>query len=293
MRRSFCFLCAAVAAILCTGDLRAEEETSVRVMSFNIRYDNPGDGPDQWRFRRDGVAELIRAEQVDIVGCQEARRNQIADLEERLPEYSWYGVGRDDGREGGEFVPVFYRTDRFEVLDKKSFWVSEEPDQPGSRGWDAALPRVTTYLRLKDRRTGDTWSVFNTHFDHRGRRAREESAKLLRERISVAPAGDHIVLTGDFNCRSTDAPYETLTAAGDDLARLYDARTVSRTEHRGPNSTWNGFREIVPDRQIDFIFVGEQVAVLTHEILVARKNDRFLSDHLPVVVDLRADGEPE
>ena len=294
MRRSLVIPGVAIAvAVLVPGGSYGEEASALRVMTFNIRYDNPGDGPDQWRFRRDGVAELIRAQQIDLVGCQEALRNQVADLEERLPGYSWYGVGRDDGQERGEFVPIFYRTDRFDVLDKSSFWLSEEPDKPGSRGWDAALPRVTTYLRLKDRRTGEIWSVFNTHFDHRGRRAREESARLLRERTSAAPDGDRIVLTGDFNCQPDDAPYRTLTAANGEHRNLRDAQSVSRTPSRGPNSTWNGFREVVPERRIDFLFVGEGVGVLSHEILVARRNERFLSDHLPVVAEVRAEGHSQ
>lgn len=275
------------------GLSRADESDALRAMTFNIRYDNPGDGPNQWRFRRDGLAELIRDQNVDILGCQEALRNQIADLEERLPGYAWYGVGRDDGRERGEFVPIFYRKDRFDVLEKSSFWLSESPDQPGSRSWDAALPRVTTYMRLRDKETGAVWSVFNTHFDHRGRLARVESARLLREKVSEVPKSDRVLLLGDFNCQPSDRPYQVLTAESEESRRLSDARTASQTDPRGPDSTWNGFTMIIPGRRIDFIFVSGNVRVLSHEILEARMGERFLSDHLPVVVDVTSEREPD
>ncbi len=135
-------------------------------MSFNIRYDNPDDGASAWSHRIERVADEMR--QVDLIGVQEALRHQVEQLAEQLSEYTWVGVGRNDGKEDGEFVPVFFRTAMFELLGATTFWLSETPEKPGSRGWDAALLRVVTSAHLKVRGTEFVFHVMNTHFDHRG-----------------------------------------------------------------------------------------------------------------------------
>jgi endonuclease/exonuclease/phosphatase family metal-dependent hydrolase len=288
-------LTAAIAAgILLTcgvlmADDRTDGDTTVRAMTFNIRYNNPGDGENAWPHRRDWVAEIIRTREADIVGCQEALRDQIADLAERLPDYAWYGVGRDDGAERGEFVPVFYRRDRFELLEKASFWLSESPDKPGSRSWDSSLPRVTTVVRLKDRRSGAVLLLVNTHFDHRGSEARAESARLILAEIAHRrKPGEPVVFLGDLNCTPESLPYQTLTA-GDDggPVTLRDARTASRTDPAGPESTWNGFSAVAADTRIDYIFVDGPVAVESYRAIDETRERRFPSDHLPVLVELK------
>jgi endonuclease/exonuclease/phosphatase family metal-dependent hydrolase len=263
-------------------------------MTFNIRYDNPADGPDRWELRRDRVAGIIRENGVDIAGVQEALRGQIADLEERLRDYAWFGVGREDGRERGEFVPIFYRSGRFERLDRGTFWLSDRPETPGSRGWDASMPRTVTWLRLKDCRTGGPLLAVNAHFDQRGVKARTHSARRLLDWIAEHVGDGPVVVTGDFNCVAASTPHRILTGQEGDGTRkdhrfaLADARQASVTGHRGPDSTWNGFREIVPNRQIDFIFVGGPVEVRSHRILDERRDGRFASDHLPVVAEVVA-----
>ena len=265
-------------------------ERALRVMTFNIRYANPGDGPNAWRFRRDWVAEIVRTNDVDILGCQEVLKVQQDDLLERLPGYASFGPGRDDGKDAGEAVPIFYRRERFKVLKEEAFWLSETPDVPGSKGWGATLPRVTTYLRLKDWRSGATLSVVNTHLDHMSEEARRESARLINRYVADLPSGDVVILTGDFNCLPSSAPYRLLTeAAGEaerERVRLYDSFDVASQGHEGPESTWNGFKEIVPQRRIDFVFVRRPEIVRRHRILDDRRDGRFPSDHLPVVVDL-------
>jgi endonuclease/exonuclease/phosphatase family metal-dependent hydrolase len=268
-----------------------KESAVLRVMTFNIRYDNPGDGRNAWPLRRDWVAQIIRERRCDLAGLQEALPGQIADLENRLAEYAWYGVGRDDGKRGGESTPIFYRKARFERLDEGAFWLSETPDEPGSKSWDTAITRVAVWLKLQDRETGQTFFVFNTHFDHRGTEARRESAKLLLRRIPEIAGDAPMVLTGDFNCTPNTQPYKTLTAEPQTSGgwRLRDAFTASASDPLGPTGTWNGFDQIVPGQRIDYLFVGPGFRVISHKTIDETREGRFPSDHLPVMAELQLD----
>jgi len=165
--------------VLSATPLRAEpkdEPATLHVMTWNIRYDNPGDGENAWPHRKDWVAEIIRREKADIIGLQEVLKGQLDDLTQRLPEMVAYGVGRDDGKMKGEYAPILYRRDRFELLDKSTFWLSKTPDVSGSKDWDAALTRIASWVKLKDKQTGKVFYFINTHFDHRGAEARLQSA---------------------------------------------------------------------------------------------------------------------
>ncbi|HVR44292.1 MAG TPA: endonuclease/exonuclease/phosphatase family protein [Thermoanaerobaculia bacterium] len=269
----------------CGSQPAPAEEASLRVMSFNIRFDNPGDGENAWPHRRDVVASQIRSHGADLVGVQEALEHQLADLEALIPDFARFGSGRT-AELGGEFSAILYRTSRFELLDHGTFWLSETPEMPGSRGWDAAYERIVTWGRLRDRRSGRRLLHFNTHFDHVGERARVESARLLQRRIdAIAGPSDPVVLTGDFNTQPGSHPYRILTAS------LADALEVSRTPHQGPTSTWNAFRAIEPERRIDFIFVRGPIEVLRHAILGETFEGRFSSDHLPVIAEIRVSDE--
>jgi endonuclease/exonuclease/phosphatase family metal-dependent hydrolase len=150
----------------------------LRVMTFNIRYDEPRDKENAWPNRKELVASMIRFHHADLVGLQEALKRQLDDLEKLLPEYAWVGVGRGDGKTEGEYSAILYRKIRFTYLASSTFWLSETPDV-ASMGWDAAYPRIVTWVKLKDNRTSKTFFHFNTHFDNRGVLAREESSKLL------------------------------------------------------------------------------------------------------------------
>ncbi len=265
------------------GDVSAQ---ALRVMSWNIRYDNPGDGPNAWTHRKDWFAEIVVAQRVDVAGFQEVLVGQLRELRQRLPDFEAYGVGRDDGAERGEFCPIFYRRERFELLDRGTFWLSPTPDQIGSRGWDAALPRIVSWLRLKDRPSGKTLTVLNTHFDHRGETARRESATFLVRQLQQSFTEGPVVLTGDFNATPDSEPYRILTSRATDLRGFRDSYVTTATKPEGPASTWNGFEAIVPDRRIDFIFTTPDIRVDRFRILTDQKDGRFPSDHLPVVADL-------
>lgn len=271
---------------------RSQGTSSLRVMSFNIRYDNPADGEDAWPKRRARAASMIRFHGADAVGLQEALSGQIADLEAALPDYDWFGVGRSEERDG-EHCAVFYRHERLELLDHDTFWLSETPGVAGSRSWDAALPRIVTWGRLRDRVSGDVFFLFNTHFDHRGEEARRKSAALLLQKIAeIAGPETPVLLTGDFNATPESEPYRILVAGDDGAggARLVDALHHSRAPHHGPTSSWNGFEAIVPERRIDFVFVRPEVEVRQHGILSDTFDGRFPSDHLPVLAEVTVGG---
>jgi len=258
---------------------------TLRVASYNVRV-AVDDGLDAWEQRVDDVASTIRFHDPDLIGLQEPRGHQLEDLRERLPTYEWLGVGRRGGEEG-EFSPVGYRPRRFDLEDSKTFWLSETPGEVGSVGWDAELPRIATWGRFRDRETDKHLIHANTHFDHVGGRAREESASLLADHLPTVTS-DHeaIVLTGDFNCEPNSAPYERLV--DNDNIDLRDARKHAEHGHHGPEHTVTGFEDPQTGRRIDYVFVTPDVNIAQYATCVdLRSTGRVPSDHLPVVADLQ------
>ena len=263
----------------------------LRIMTFNLRLDVASDGPNAWPHRRDWVASLIRFHAPDAIGVQEALAHMLTDLDTRLPGFGRVGVGRADGRAGGEFSAILYRTDRLELLEDGTFWLSPTPEVAGSKGWDTAIERIVTWARFRDRLTGCELVHLNTHFDHRGEEARQESARLIRRRLPTLAKELPVVVTGDLNSDPASVPYRILTrdTIADASSPLRDAFTTSVAGHYGPTSTWTAFRAIVPERRIDYVLVSADVAVLTHGILPDSWDGRFPSDHLPVLASVRAD----
>src|SRR5688572_13434609 len=184
----------------------------LRVMTFNVRYDTPSDGANAWPHRRDWVAALVRFHAPDAIGVQEALVHMLTDLDARLPGFARVGVGRADGRAGGEFSAILYRSDRLELLDSGTFWLSPTPEVAGSKGWDTAIERIATWARFRDRRTGCRHLHVNTHFDHIGEEARQESARLIRRRLAALAGGLPVVVTGDLNATPESVPYRVFTA---------------------------------------------------------------------------------
>ena len=256
-----------------------DDSTDVQIVSYNIRLFNPRDGDDHWPNRTDAVVKFIS--RWDLIGLQEVTPEQFTELQTRLSkDFNAYGLGRDDGKSRGESAAVFYRKSRIEVLKEETFWLCENSDQPGELGWDAACPRTVTWMHLKDKRTGDAFYFANTHFDHRGSEARENSANMIVSKIGAAGASERVIVVGDFNCPPKSKPYETLVASA-----LADARGSAAKVVKSPESTWNGFREIVPGRIIDHIFVTPTVNVSEFQIHNPKTAaGRFASDHLPVRV---------
>lgn len=262
------------------------DKNALRVMTFNIRYNEPRDGVNAWANRQTKVADVIRFHKADLVGVQEAQYNQLQDLEKLLPGFAWCGVGRD-GDKNGEFSAVLYRKARFKLLETNTFWLSETPEKAGSKGWDANYPRIVTWAKFQDLKTKKTFYQFNTHFDHIGARARAESSRFLLARIPKIAAKSPFVVTGDFNAKEDTNVYKILTGKEDaGTFKLIDARYVSVNGHFGGNSTFNEFKELVPAMKIDYIFVGDGTKVLEHGVLSDRFDGLWASDHLPVLAEI-------
>lgn len=257
------------------------------VMSFNMRYDNPEDGDNNWQFRRERVARVIEAHRIDVVGTQELLVNQFNDLRGLLPAYEAVGVGREDGAEQGEFNAVFFRRDRFTALSSGTFWLSETPEAAGSKGWDGACERVATWVVLRDA-AGSEFFFINTHLDHQGIAARSEGVKLLVERIDSLRAGRPVVLTGDFNAEPESSVIAHMQATG----VLLDARNIA-ARCEGPAWSFADFGAI-PEAErplIDYIFVSDGVAVAEYEVLSDRFEGDYLSDHAPVMAKIEIEKE--
>jgi endonuclease/exonuclease/phosphatase family metal-dependent hydrolase len=256
-----------------------------RVMSFNIRTAEADDGPNGWTLRRDLVVETIHAQQPDILGLQEVVATQAAELRAALPGYGFVGAGRDDGAEQGEFVPIFYRRERFTLVDCGHFWLSAHPEVAGSVGWDAALPRLATWVRL--RFNDAPWmevEAINVHFDHRGVRARVESAKLLR-RVVESLGGRPVVVLGDFNCAPGSMAYQVLTRDSGNWAELADTQPRSAASFAA--GTFHGFTGKPEAGRIDWILVNRTFEPVESGIDRSQRDGRYPSDHFPVTATLR------
>lgn len=266
----------------------AAQAPPIRVMTFNIRYDEPRDGVNAWPNRKQKVADVIRFHKADVVGVQEALLTQLRDLEKLLPGFAWVGVGRTDGKEGGEYSAILYRKNRFRVVASDTFWLSETPEKVGSKGWDAAYPRIVTWAKLKDRVSGKTFVHFNTHFDHVGEKARAESSSLILKKAGEIRGKGPFVVTGDFNVRKDSGAYNTIVTGTPNI-KVVDTRFASVNGHFGGDSTFNGFKELEPGRTIDYIFVRDGIKVLEHGTLSDRWDGLWASDHLPVIAEIVID----
>jgi endonuclease/exonuclease/phosphatase family metal-dependent hydrolase len=265
------------------------EASSLNVMTYNIRYDNEGDGVNRWSNRKDVAAQIILNEDIDIVGMQEVLNNQLNDLKARLTGYNSIGVGRNGGT-NGEYSPIFYKTDRFTVISSGTFWLSETPDVVGSKGWDGAHPRIATWAVLEDRANQSRLLVVNTHIDHQGSTAQQEGVKLIMSRIGTMRQNTlPVLLTGDFNMTPTNANIVYITNPSTPNHLLH-TKTLARVTS-GPEGTVHSFGA-TPEPQrnfIDYIFVSEQTEVLSHSVLPDILNNIYLSDHAPVVAKIKLD----
>jgi len=261
--------------------------STLRVLSYNIRYATQADGRNAWPHRRQAVADLLAHYQPDLIGFQEVTHGQLTDLIAALPGYGWLGVGRDDGGSAGEYVPIFYRQARLTLQASGHFWLSATPAVAGSFGWDADCVRVTTWARLIDNVTGRVLLHLNTHLDHRGMTAQIESVHLLHAFLAEAAATIPAIITGDFNCAPDAATYAALLR----VPTMMDAMKASRSPHEGPIATFTtDFAEPLQEK-IDYIFLHTPAGVppLTvhrHAILEDQVDGYYPSDHLPVLADV-------
>ena len=303
MKRILILVCL-LAAAACT------REASWTVATFNVRYENRGDNErgNAWDVRFPYICQLIRYEKPDIFGAQEVLIDMLHDMRDSLPDYDYVYAGRDDGLEKGEGSPVFWRRDRFNLVDKGWFWLSETPEEP-SRGWDAALNRICTWTHLKDRVSGKKVWFFSLHMDHVGKVARAESAKLIVRKIEeMCRPEEAVFVCGDFNVDQTNEIYQTFTGS----SVLSDSFETAADKY-APTGTVNGFDPNAWSlSRIDHLFVSPSVKVDNYALLTETyrgqitlgeegyKNANFpeeisfqaniaklLSDHFPVFLKVR------
>lgn len=254
-------------------------DPEINVMTFNIRYENTGDGENIWANRRDRVANCIKFYDVDILGTQEVLHSQLVDLKNRLPEYEVLGVGREDGKEKGEYSALWYKKDRFNPYRTGYFWLSATPDQV-SKGWDGACERIATWAVFRDNVNKKDVFVLNTHLDHVGVQARAEGVKLLNEKIKELSNGMPVIVTGDFNATPESDVIANLKNGG-----LRDSREVSPLVY-GPNWSWHDWQgyNYAYRGILDYVFTKNGLNVKRYGILAETQDGKYLSDHCPVLV---------
>ncbi|MCK4748051.1 MAG: endonuclease/exonuclease/phosphatase family protein [Bacteroidales bacterium] len=261
--------------------LGATAQEPLELITYNIRMNTPGDGEHAWPNRKKDVVSLLRFHRAAVFCVQEALPDQVDDLVAAFPDFSFEGVGRDDGIREGEFSAVFFDQNRFNRKIGGTFWLSDTPEQC-SFGWDAACRRVCTWVKLEEKTTGKLLFIFNTHFDHVGEKAREESAGLILRKIrEIAQHETPVVLCGDFNLTPESTPVRMISKT------LKDAYMVSSLPPHGSVATFHGFTyDDPPRKRIDYVFVSDGINVQRYGGLTDSRDRAFFSDHLPVLVTL-------
>ncbi len=263
----------------------AEFPRKVFVMTYNLRYDNPGDSINSWEHRKERLANEVEFYNPDFIGIQEGLYHQVRYLADHLTGIKYIGVGRQDGDKEGEFSAIFYNASRFSLVPStdSTLWLSPSPGKP-SKGWDADLPRIVTFGKFRSVVTDKELFVFNTHFDHIGDTARIESAKLILKTIQKIAQNEPVILTGDFNSSEQKEPYKILTSSF-----MKDAWYASKLKPIGPEYTATGF-DVCSSRahmaRIDYIFVNDYFTVDKIATISNISHGSFLSDHLPVYSEL-------
>jgi|SRR5690606_39003434 Metal-dependent hydrolase len=252
------------------------------VATYNIRYDAASDTGNLWKDRYPHLVQLIKFHGFDIFGTQEGLKHQLEDIRKNLPGYAYIGVGRDDGKDGGEHSAIFYNTARFDVVKQGDFWLAPNTDIP-NKGWDAALPRVCSWGLFKDKDTGFEFLLFNAHFDHVGVEARKESARLIIKKADELSSGTPMIITGDFNVDQHNESYHVLNNSGE----VTDAYELAPLKY-APNGTFNGFDiKRKSDSRIDHIFLSKHFRAVRYGILTDSYQAKLPSDHFPVMAEIR------
>jgi len=257
----------------------AQKGSPINIMTYNIRYNNKGDGINAWPNRKDLVKAQVQFYDTDILCVQEALAGQFEDIL-AATDFKAEGVGRDDGKRKGEFSAIFYNKNRFLRKDGGTFWLSPTPDVPG-KGWDAVLPRICTWVRLYDKQNKKEFMVFNTHYDHVGVQSRIQAALLIKQKIQEIAPKLPVVFTGDLNVTPETEAIATIKSF------LTDARDVSAEPPYGPLGTFNNFKyDSELKEKIDYIFINQGFKVQKFATLTDHKDRRYFSDHLPLFARL-------
>ena len=275
-----------LAAFLFLFAFTASAQKEVKIMSSNIRMATESDGINYWNYRRDWFTDMVKFENIDVFGAQEVLYSQLEDLQNGLKDYGHIGVGRRGGNEG-EFSPIFYKKDSFDVLESGTLWLSETPEEVASKGWDAALPRIVTWAKFRRKKDKKVFFFFNTHFDHVGTEARKQSALLIRNIIAdKITKGTPVFVTGDFNVPPSSEAYKTMISDEGKSLKLLDAKLRAAKQY-GPEYTFNGFEMEQKEDwdRIDYIFFQGNVTIKSYQVLDAQRGSKFISDHFPVIIE--------
>jgi len=256
---------------------RPAAEAPLLVMSFNIRYGTAQDGDDRWPLRAALAVAVIDSVAPDVLGLQEALRFQLDELHAVIPGYGEVGVGRDDGREAGEYAAILYRRERLRLLDSGTFWLSDTPTVPGSMSWGNRVTRICTWARFEDAPSGGRFAVYNVHLDHESQESRERSARLIAERLADRSSPEPLILLGDFNVGEDNPVRQFLTGS----ARLADTYRARRPP-ASMEGTFNGFRGDSTGPRIDAILVSDRWLVRRADIVRTSRDGRYPSDHFPI-----------
>jgi endonuclease/exonuclease/phosphatase family metal-dependent hydrolase len=271
-------------SLMAAAPSTTRSSSDLRVMSFNLRCSTADDGPDNWANRRDILVQAIRRENPDLLGTQECVADQGAYLQQHLPEMTFVGVGRNDGKRAGEFAAIFFRTARFELMNSGTFWLSPTPDQVGSKGWDANSIRIVTYARLRDRSNGRVFAWLNTHWDHIGKQARLESAGMMRRWIDANAPDVAVLITGDFNTHLDAPPYARMFDPQEWKRHLTDTYALLHGGNGG--GTYHGFKGKGTGVRIDWIICSDEFQPQAAQIDTFNLAGRYPSDHFPITAEL-------
>ena len=262
---------------------KTELPETIKVMTFNIRYANAF-GANAWPKRRAGVVEVIREQKPDVIGTQEGLHHQLLYMGKELAKYKWIGVGREGGKRG-EFMAIFYRSDRLKPLEEKHFWLSDTPKVVGSASWGNTVKRMVTWVRFLDRKTHKEFYFWNTHFDHRSQPSREKSALLISKRVAALQTKLPVILVGDFNAvAKANRAYDTLTTTGG----FKDTFVSAKEKVNADWNTFNSFRKTEKGkRRIDWILTKGPAKTNRTEIVLFDETKQLPSDHQPVTAIIR------
>jgi endonuclease/exonuclease/phosphatase family metal-dependent hydrolase len=264
------------------GSVPAQDRT-LKVMTFNIRNSSAKDGANHWTHRKDLFVSTIRTFDPDLLGLQEVLADQYDDLHTALPDYTPIGVAREDGVRKGEWAEIMYRTSRFDQIDSGNFWLSEQPEAVGSKGWDASYVRICTWVRLRDHVTGKELLHANTHFDNNGKVARVKSAELIDQRLPALSKGAPIILTGDFNSSEDSEAYKALLHPQEKSEnQLFDSYREIHPERSSEEASFHGFKGTILGSRIDWILHTQAFKPFAAEIVRSAPGERFASDHYAV-----------
>jgi len=277
-----------ITLMIFTGCSNQKESVELKVISFNIRFDNPGDAPNNWANRVPLVESYLKSEMPDVMGVQEALHHQNEDILKMMPGYAYIGTGRDDGMQSGEFSSVFYNTKSLEILDDSQFWLSETPDVPGSIGWEAVLPRVVCWAHFKHLESGYTFYFFNTHYSHVSDLARQKSMEFMSEKIKEIAGDEPVIVTGDFNISQGSDLYNYMESHLKEQNNLQNSSLIAEEVIPPADNTFSGFRDDVNPRVIDYVFVNDHFDVKSYAVDEYKKDGLFISDHWPVKVVLQS-----